>query len=168
LAPAVVLTCLTWLLIAVAAMFVHAHGGARFVRPPIPIAQAVPLAVAAGLLAPALILAQLVVQNGLAIVFPAWVTVGASRARGIDAMGQRLLMMAGVVLAIVLALLPGAALAGAAAYALVSVAPKAHAVLIIVPSFVVTATVLAECWVAIELLGRVFDRTDVGSLDGVE
>ena len=62
---------------------------------------------AAFLLAPAIILSQVVVQNGLAVLFPAWVAVGASRARGIDAMGQRMLLLAGMLLALVVSLVPG-------------------------------------------------------------
>ena len=108
LAPTVVVTAVAWLLLLVAAVL---GGGLKpgsreataFV------AHRAPYLAAAFVLAPALILSQVVVQNGLAVLFPAWVAVGASRARGIDAMGQRLLMLAGILLTLVVSVLPGVA-----------------------------------------------------------
>jgi hypothetical protein len=48
------------------------------------------------------------------------------------------------------------------------VAPRAGALLVLGPSLVGTLVLLAECWVAVEALGRLFDRTDVASIDAVE
>ena len=45
--------------------------------------------------APALVLAQYVIHNAMALLFPAWVSVGRERPRGVDAMGQRLIMLGG-------------------------------------------------------------------------
>jgi hypothetical protein len=168
LAPAIVLTCLTWMLIMICVVFGQTHGYDRFSPPSVVIERAMPLAIAAALLAPALIVAQLVIQNGLAILFPAWVTIGSARARGIDAMGQRLLMMAGVVVAVVAALVPAAVVGAAAAFLLHRLDPQARSGLILLPALIVSAGVIGECWLAVEWLGRVFERTDVGALDGAE
>ncbi|HOG28677.1 MAG TPA: hypothetical protein PLT35_05300, partial [Vicinamibacterales bacterium] len=117
---------------------------------------------AAAALAPSLILAQSVVQNALAVLFPAWVAGTGPRARGIDAMGQRLLVMAGILVILLLSVLPGAvvaALVAAAAYRLTGAVP------IVVPALVVSAVVAGECWLALEGLGRIFDRTDASAAD---
>ena len=71
----------------------------------------VSIAAAAAIVAPAIVLSQTVVLNGIAVLFPAWSTLGSSRARGIDAMGQRLVMLAGILLTLLLSLLPGAIVA---------------------------------------------------------
>ena len=164
LAPTVVVTAVAWLLLLAAAVF---GGGLRFDSPGLAAFAASRLSflAAAAILAPALILSQVVVQNGLAVLFPAWVTVGASRARGIDAMGQRLLMVAAILLTLVASVLPGtiAALAFAGVVYWLT-----GTVLIVLPALVVAAVVAGECWLAIEGLGRVFDRTDVTAVDAVE
>ena len=164
LAPTVVVTAVTWLLLLAAVAF----GG--WLRPghadALPLSlHRVSLLIAAAVLAPPIILSQTIVQNGLAVVFPAWVTVGASRSRGIDAMGQRLLLMAGSLIALALAILPGAvvgAAAGAAVWALTGT------VIIVLPALLTAIVIGAECWVATALLGRVLDRTDVTAIDAGE
>ena len=50
---------------------------------------------AIAILAPALVFAQLTIHNAVALVFPAWVPLGNQRPRGLDAMGQRLIMLGG-------------------------------------------------------------------------
>jgi hypothetical protein len=164
LAPGAILTVATWLLILTAALCAGSEpGGANPLS--FEVARPVVLALVAGLLAPALILPQLVLQNGMAILFPAWVVVGTSRARGIDAMGQRLLMMAGVIVTLVTALLPAAVaagLVGLAIYAITQTIP------IVIPALTLALVMFGECWIAAELLGRVLDRTDVGALEAVE
>jgi ABC-2 type transport system permease protein len=132
---------------------------------PLPILNVVSYAAAAAILAPPVILAQTVVLNGIAVMFPAWSSLGSSRARGIDAMGQRLLMMAGILLALALSLLPGAVVAGAL---MAVVYWLTGTLLIVVPALLVAFVVIVECWVAAELLGRALDRTDVTAIDPVE
>jgi hypothetical protein len=120
---------------------------------------------AAFVVAPAIILSQVVVQNGLAVLFPAWVAVGASRARGIDAMGQRLFMLAGILLTLVVSLIPGVMAAAALAflvYQLTGTVP------IVLPALIVAFVIAGECWLAIEGLGRILDRTDPSAVEAVE
>jgi hypothetical protein len=164
LAPTVVVTAAAWLCLLVAASVgAGLKPGSR---------EAVAFGAyrasalgAAFVLAPAIILSQVVVQNGLAVLFPAWVAVGASRARGIDAMGQRLLMLAGLLLTLAVSLVPG--VAAAAAFALLAY-QATGAVLILLPALIVALVVAAECWFAIEGLGRVLDRTDPGAVEAAE
>ena len=66
------------------------------------------LAVSGIVAAPALVTPQYIVHNAVAIFFPAWVPAGMQQPRGVDAMGQRLIMMAGVVCSLLLFALPGA------------------------------------------------------------
>jgi hypothetical protein len=122
--------------------------------------------VLAGLLvAPALIATQVLAQNGLAVLFPAWVSIGVTHTQGLDVMGQRMLMFVGILLATLLALLPAvlfAALAAGVVYYATSI------VSIVLPALVITVSLLAECAVATEFLGRVMDRTDPAAIDPVE
>lgn len=120
---------------------------------------------AAFILAPAVVAAQVVAHNGLAVLFPAWVAIGATRARGIDAVGQRMLLLAGMLFTLLVSLLPG--VAAAAAFAVV-VYLLAGTVLVAAPAMLAALVVAAECWVAIEGLGRILDRTDPSAVDAVE
>jgi hypothetical protein len=70
------------------------------------------LAVSGIIAAPALVTPQYVVHNAVAIYFPAWVPTGLQQPRGVDAMGQRLIMMAGVICSLLLFALPGAIAGG--------------------------------------------------------
>lgn len=169
LAPAVVLTVLTWVCVVLGvALFPGRFPGVPVGADRPPIGSAAEVAVAAALLAPGLILAQLVLQNGLAILFPGWVAIGASRARGLDAFGQRLLMMAGIVLALALSLVPGLLAGGLVGAGLYLVGPRVQMLVIVVPALIAAIVMLAECWIAADLLGRVFDRTDVSAVEAGE
>jgi len=164
LAPALVLSAITWLLILLGAVLGGPLVG-RIGNAPLSTFDLLSYATAAAMLAPPIILCQTVVLNGIAVIFPAWSTLGSSRARGIDAMGQRLLMMAGILLTLALSLLPGAAVAAlvmAIVYWLTGI------LLIVLPAALVAFVVIVECWVATELLGRALDRTDVTAIEPVE
>jgi len=164
LAPTVVVTAVAWLLLLTAVLL---GGGLRPASPEATILGAHRLSILAAsfVLAPAIILSQVVVQNGLAVLFPAWVAVGASRARGIDAMGQRLLMLAGILFALVVSLVPGVVAAGAVAFLAYQ---ATGATLVLLPAVVVALVVAGECWLAVEGLGRVLDRTDPSAVEATE
>lgn len=120
---------------------------------------------AALIVAPGLVFAQFTIHNAAALMFPAWVTAGAGRPRGVDAMGQRLIMLTGTWLVLALSLLP-AALIGAVLwflfYRLVGVWVLPIAALVGVS---ITA---AEVLLASELLGAVYDRLDLSSVEAAE
>jgi hypothetical protein len=164
LAPTVVVTAVAWLFLLVAAIL--GAGLRPGSREAIAFgAQRASLFAAAFVLAPAVILSQVVVQNGLAVLFPAWVAVGASRARGIDAMGQRLFMLAGLLFTLVVSLVPGIIAAGALAFLAYQ---ATGTILILLPAFIVALVVAGECWLAVEGLGRVLDRTDPSAVEATE
>jgi hypothetical protein len=160
-APAALLTGIVWLLIVTAAVLVP-HLPDRKGELSELVLGRLSFGAAAMLLAPAVMLVQLVVTNGIAVMFPAWISIGPSRARGIDAMGQRLLMMAGIWISLVIALLPAALVAGAAGFGIYL---TMHVIPVVVPAAIAAVVVLAECWVAVELLGKILDRTDVSAVE---
>lgn len=158
LAPAALLTSIAWLLILGATSLagsVRMDGVATFLL------SRLSYMAAALLVAPALILAELTVLNGLAVLFPAWIATGAIRPRGVDAMGQRLFTMAGILITLVVALVPALAAAGVIAG---GVFLATGVILIVIPAAIVAAVLLAECLVVVEMLGRVLDRTDVSAV----
>jgi len=80
-------------------------------------------------------------------------------------MGQRLLMLAGILFALVVSLVPGVVAAGAVALLAYQLT---GAILILLPAVVVALVAAGECWLAIEGLGRVLDRTDPIAVEAVE
>jgi hypothetical protein len=121
--------------------------------------------VSAILVAPALILGQVVLQNAIAVLLPAWAGLGSSRARGIDAMGQRILLTFGTLVGLVIGLIPAGLIAGGVGVTLYAMTNR---VMVVIPAIVSAIVVLAECWVATELLGLVLDRTDVSAIEAEE
>jgi hypothetical protein len=161
LAPAIVLSTFTWLAVIAAACL---SSGLPFARD-LPILERSAFALAAMLVAPGVILVQLLVQNGLAVMFPSWVTIGPQRGAGIDVMGQRMLMMFGALLAMLVAILPAAILGGLAGF-LYSLATGTFPVLL--PAVLAAFVLVVEGFVVSEAIGRVLDRTDVTAVDAAE
>ena len=128
-------------------------------------ANRIPFTIAATVLAPALILTQLVIQNGIAVMFPAWIAIGTSRARGIDAMGQRLIMLAAILVALALFAVPGAIAGGIVWLVLHNLL---GAVVFIPAAVLFAGVVLTEVMVATELLGPVWERMDLTSVEKPE
>lgn len=117
------------------------------------------LAVSAMIFGPALSFAGLCVQNAGAIFFPAWVTMeGRLDGRGFEATGQRLLTLVGTLLMLVLAVVP-AALAGGTV-ALVAWGAIEHWAAV-AGSLFGAAVLIAECLLAVHLLGRAFEQIDL-------
>ncbi len=159
LAPWVILTVMAWLFLL---------AGVAFIDPSdigLTVMDRMSYGVAAMLIAPGFILAQLVVQNSIAVMFPAWISTSVVRARGIDVMGQRLLMMAGVLLTLVGAVAPAAVIAGIVSVVVYS---TTHVILVVLPALIVAVVMIIECVVAVELLGGAVDRMDAGSTEPTE
>ena len=98
-------------------------------------------------------------------MFPAWVPLGNQRARGLDAMGQRLIMMGGTWLLMAVALLPGAIVGGIIWFALQQfIGPGA----LIPAAAACTAIVGIEVLLATEALGPVYERLDVMAVEKAE
>ena len=117
------------------------------------------------MLAPALVVAQYTIHNTTALLFPAWVPLGMGRPRGVDAMGQRLILFFGILLALIVMLLPGILPAGVIWLAL-------HRVLgfgVFVPAAAVLAIiVLIEVLIATEALGPAYERLDLSAVERAE
>lgn len=157
--PGALLTVLAWILIGTAMVL----SAANFSR--VPIALRLGVAGAAALVAPALVFAQLTIHNGVALMFPAWVPLGNQRARGLDAMGQRLIILGGTWLLLAIMTLPGA-LAGAIVwFAFKAIIGPLALVLGGIACAVVVGT---EVLVATEALGPLYERMDVLSVEKTE
>jgi hypothetical protein len=157
--PAAFVTAIAWAGILCAALF----SGAAM--PEVPFVDRSVFTVSALLAAPALIAAQYTVQNALALFFPAWVALGAQRTRGIDAMGQRLIMLVAILLALALFAVPG----GIAGGIVWLVLRRVMGVAVFVPAAMLfAAVVVTEVLVATELLGPAYDRMDLTSVERAE
>jgi ABC-2 type transport system permease protein len=157
--PGGLLTVVAWILIGIALVL----SSANFSR--VPIGLRLGAAGAAALVAPALVFAQLTIHNGVALMFPAWVPLGSQRARGLDAMGQRIIILGGTWLLLAIMTLPGA-LAGAIVWFAFRaiVGPLA-----LIPGAIACAVVLGiEVLVATEALGPLYERLDVLSVERTE
>jgi ABC-2 type transport system permease protein len=161
LAPALVLSATLWMFVAGATAFSGA-GVIDVVNYP---AGQLSGAAAVMLVAPGLIAAQLVALNGLAVLFPGWFTIGPLRASGLEAFGQRLLMMFGLLLVIVVAALPATLAAGVVAVAIYAATGR---VLVTLPAAVAAVVLLIECLLATEAIGRALERTSIADVDAGE
>ena len=157
--PASLLTLLGWAAVASAAAF----SPAAF--PQIPAATRAAFAAAAVLLMPALVLAQYLVQNAAALAFPAWVPLGNQRPRGVDAMGQRLIMLGGALLSVAVLMLPGA-VAGALVW--FAFRRWIGALALVAAAAICSATVMVEVLATTELLSPLYDRLDVLAIERTE
>jgi ABC-2 type transport system permease protein len=99
------------------------------------------------------------------LVFPAWVAFGNWKARGVDAVGQRLIVVGGTTLLVALAAAPGA-LAGAVVWFAFNrlIGPIA-----LVPAAVACAAVIGlEVLLTTEALGPAYEQLDITSVERAE
>ena len=156
--PAAMLTMIVWFTIGAALTFSSAFLA-------VTLAWRVSAALAAALMTPALVAAQLTIHNAAAVVFPAWVPLGTSRPRGIEAMGQRLIMLVAVLLGLLLMMAPGVITGGIIWF----IVQRLAGPLALIPAAAAcTAIVLAEVLAATEALGAVFERLDLSGIERAE
>lgn len=110
---------------------------------------------------PGLILLQLILQNAAAVAFPSWVAIGRPRG-GVEVMGQRMLLMFGSILTLVVAVVPAALLGAVVFFGMRVVTGGAP---IVLPALAGAVVLLVEAFVGTELIGVMLDRTDVTALD---
>jgi hypothetical protein len=121
---------------------------------------------ALAILAPAMVFSQLTIHNAVALVFPAWVPLGNQRPRGLDAMGQRLIMLGGTWLLLTISLLPGAIAGSIVWFALRSFLGAGAA---LVPAALVCAVIVAmEVLLATEAIGPAYERLDAMAVERAE
>lgn len=157
--PAAVVTVIAWALGAIALFF----SAEVFEKTGLVWRTAV--GVAALILTPALVAAQYTIHNAAALIFPAWVPVGSGRPRGVDAMGQRLILLGATWLMLLVSLIP-AAIAGAILWIAFFrfVGPW-----VLVPAALVgVATIAVEVLLATEALGPAYERLDITSVERPE
>jgi hypothetical protein len=157
--PAAMITAIAWAMIAVALAL------SGVVLPRVDFTWRLAAGVGVAILAPALVLAQLTVHNAVALMFPAWVPLGVQRARGLDAMGQRIIMLTGTWLLLIVMAVPGAIAAGVFWFVL----GRIFGPLMLIPAAAMAAGVLAvEVLLATEALGPVYERLDVMAVERAE
>lgn len=154
LAPLAVLCVIAWLALLALTL----------ATPPVPIS---PLAKAAGALAiavgaPFFCGLQLVIQNAIALLFPAWVqNVSNPGEHGLDAFGQRLVFLAGQILLLALGVLPAVAGALVTFFAASFLVGQVVAGLL---AWLVVLTVLGvEVWAGVRWLGQRFAHFDLSA-----
>ncbi len=132
---------------------------------PVPLSVRISGVAAVAILAPPFIAAQLTIHNAAALAFPAWVATGSQRPRGLDAMGQRLILLAGTLLLLMLMTVPGAAAAAVVWLAF----SRLIGPVVLVPSAVACmSVVLVEVLVATEAIGALYERIDLSEIDRAE
>ena len=106
---------------------------------------------------PGINLLGMIIQNGAALLYPAWVRLGSGRPAGVEALGQNMLMMVVFVALLAATLLLPVAIGGGA-FLLLHRAIDAWAAL---PATVLVLGIMAfETALLVEWLGGVFERTD--------
>jgi ABC-2 type transport system permease protein len=157
--PAVMITAIAWTMLAVALTL------SGIVLPRVGLVWRLASTGAVAILAPALVLAQLTVHNAVALMFPAWVPLGFQRARGLDAIGQRIIMLGGTWLLLIVMTIPGALAAGI----FWLIVGRFFGPLMLIPAATAAAGVIAvEVLLATEALGPVYERLDVLAVERVE
>jgi len=157
LAPAAILTGIQWLLVIIAAASLTYLPGIGEVTLPWRAA----IGFGAAIVLPMLNVISLIIPNAAVLLFPGWFQTGREGPQGIEATGQRLILMLGQVVVFLVALVP-AALGFAIVYASISYFGQT---LVAIMAASITASLLLaiEAAVAIFGLGRIFERFDLSS-----
>jgi hypothetical protein len=157
--PGALLTGAAWLALACATIL----SAAGF--PQLSLGWRLSFATSALLLAPALIFAQLTVHNAAAVLFPAWVPLGNSRPRGIDAMGQRLILLGAVLLSLLVMMTPGVLVGAILWIALYRFLGAA----VLIPAAVICLGIVSiEVLTVTEALGPAYEKLDALSIERSE
>jgi hypothetical protein len=154
LAPAVILTAIQWVLLLVIVVALAPMKKAGLGWP-----GNFGIALAAALLLPLLDCLTLLIPNAAVLLFPAWFQAGKEGTQGIEAMGQRIILMLGQVLVFAVTLVPVAIVFGAVLFLLNLVLSFGLAIPL---ASVASAVVLGvEIAFGVRLLGWLFERFDV-------
>jgi hypothetical protein len=158
LAPVVILTCIQWLLIPLAV------GGLLGLdrEAQVPLGLIGGLAIALAIMAPALNVLSFIIPNASVLLLPAWFQTDKSMPHGIEAMGQRIVLLLGQMLMLLIAALP----AGLVFTLILLLGEWVAGWWIAAPlaGLAATAVVLVEVAVALVLMGRWFEQLDVSEM----
>jgi hypothetical protein len=156
LAPVAILSGVLWLALLTGALaFAPTGAGAAWLSPAVRIA----LAVGVAGVTPLLVTLQLLVPNAAALVFPGWFQVSRTRGGGPEMIGQRMIFFFAQLLAMLLALLPAAALAAVLVFILQGWIGMVAS--LAVATLCVAAILLIEIGCGLRLLGRRFEALDI-------
>lgn len=154
LGPLAVLTVIAWLALLAVTLSIAAADVPAFVK------AAGPLGVAVA--TPFFCALQLVIQNAIALLFPAWVqNVSNPGEHGLDVFGQRLVFFAGQVLLLALGLLPALIVAGVTFAVVNWLAGPMIATLL--AALVVLIVLGVETWAGVRWLGGRFAHFDLSA-----
>jgi ABC-2 type transport system permease protein len=157
--PGILITTVAWTMIVVATTL------SGTVVPMMAVGWRVGIGMAIAVVTPALVFAQLTVHNAVALMFPAWVPLGNQRARGLDAMGQRLIMLGATWMLLIVMALPGAIAGGIVWFALGRFFGPAA----LIPAAVACCGIIAvEVLLATEAVGPIYERLDVMAVERAE
>jgi len=154
--PAAIVTVIAWAFGGTALMFSMASSSL------VPLVNRGAFWFAFLLLIPGVVLAQYTIHNAIAVVFPGWVPLGTSRPRGVDAAGQRVIVLAATWGAMLIALVPGVVVT---ALLLVFLRPIVGLWALSAGALVTTLGVGAEMMLVTESLGPMYERLDVTSAE---
>jgi hypothetical protein len=157
--PGAIITVVAWTMLAVATLL----SGTMLSN--VSLAWRMGGAAALAILAPSLVFSQLTIHNAVALIFPAWVPLGNQRARGLDAMGQRLIMLGGTWLLLTISMLPGAIAGGIVWFALERFIGTAA---LVPAALVCSAIVGVEVLLATEAIGPAYERLDLLAVERSE
>jgi hypothetical protein len=113
------------------------------------------------LLMPFLCALQLIIPNAAALLFPAWFQATRQRGGGIDVMGQRLIFVAGQLIAILVALLP--AVIGSAILIFATQWLVGGPVAVIFAALLTLALLTGEIACGVWWLGQRFEKLDLAT-----
>jgi ABC-2 type transport system permease protein len=114
---------------------------------------------------PAINFLAMLIQNGAALLLPAWVRVGSDRPIGVEALGHNMLVMSGFVAILAVLLLAPAVVAGLVYLGLEPVSGRWAVAPAAVGALVVAAL---EARLLLARLGRVFEATDPSAVPPAE
>jgi len=154
-APMLVIAVFELLMLAISLVILNfAHMKASFLTRP-------EFAVCALVLIVPISAIQLLIQNAAMILFPAW-NMSADAARGITALGQRLLLLLGNILTLLIALLPAAALLLGSFFVIPRLLGRSPAAFLIA-TLPAAALLIGEIAIAHKLLAAQFDEIDIAN-----
>jgi hypothetical protein len=157
--PGVLITASAWVALTCAMVL----SGPAF--PSVPFLWRLSVYAVAVILVPTLVFAQYAIHQAAAVFFPAWVPTD-NQMRGFESMAQRLILFAGIVLALVVMIGPGALAGGIMAFAFYRLTGSP---LVFVPGAgVCLAAVVIEVVLVSEALGAVYDRIDLSGVERIE
>lgn len=121
----------------------------------------IPMLVSIAVGVPAFNALMFTIQNGMALLFPAWVRLG-TEARGFETMGQNLLTTGATTLVAAVALVFPVGLGGLVLWFTNDWGGWS----VLVATVLASAIIIAELWPVLHWLGTVFEQTDVNEVVG--